>query len=423
MYDWSNSVYQLTIVSTVFPIYYNQVTKGIDYHISFFGHNIINSVLYSWSIATAYLIIAVFSPFLSSIADYTGRRKAFMQFFTWVGAISCGMLFFFTGSNVEWGIICFTLGTLGYTGSIVFYNSYLPVIVEHERQDMISARGYSMGYLGGVILLLINLLIILKPDLFGITSRTIPARLAFLSVFIWWMGFSQITFARLPKYTFGQRNKGANVIFNGYRELQKVFRYVWKSRQIKIFLFAYLFIMMGLFAVMFMASTYGQKQVGLDQKVLIPTILLIQILGMLGAWLFARLSAKIGNIRALTVTVGIWCLNCIGSYFISNAIEFIIAAFFIGTVMGGTQSLARSTYSKMLPETKDHTSFFSFFDVMEKMATVGGLFIFGAIEAITGSMRNSVISIILFFLIGLLFLILNLKNERLSRIVDKTENL
>jgi MFS transporter, UMF1 family len=418
MYDWSNSVYQLTIVSTIFPIYYNQVTKGIDYHVSFFGFDMINSVLYSWSIAFAYLIIAVCSPFLSSIADYTGRRKAFMKFFTWIGAISCGLLFFFTGSNVEWGIICFTLGTLGYTGSIVYYNSYLPVIAEPEKQDMISARGYAMGYLGGVTLLLINLLIITKPDLFGITNRTIPARLAFLSVFIWWMGFSRITFARLPKYTFGQRNKKANVLLNGYQELQKVSKYVWKSRRIKIFLSAYFFIMMGLLSVMFMASTYGQKQVGLDQKVLIPTILLIQLLGILGAWLFARISAKIGNIRSMTISVGIWCLICIGAYFISNAFEFIVAAIFIGIVMGGTQSLARSTYSKMLPVTKDHTSFFSFFDVMEKLATVGGLFIFGAIEAITGSMRNSVISIILFFLIGLSFLILNLQNERLSRIVD-----
>ena len=404
MYDWANSVYQLTISSTIFPIFYNQVTKNQE--VSFFGAHLINTVLYSWAIATAYLLVAVLSPLFSSIADYTGRRKAFMKFFTWLGALSCGLLFFFDGSNIEFGIICFSLGTLGYGGSLVFYNSFLPVIAPPEEHDRISARGYSMGYLGGVILLLFNLMFVLKPAWFGIHNDKLPAQLSFLSVFIWWIGFSQITFRRLPKYTFGQRKKGKNVIFGGYTELRKVFLQVRKTFVIRNFLAGYFFIMMGLLTVMFMAATYGEKELKVPEWMLILVVLLIQMVGIGGAWMFARISEKIGNFRALLISIAVWVVICITAYFITSQIQFCVVAFFIGIVMGGSQSLARSTYSKLLPETEDHTSFFSFFDVMEKLATVGGTFCFGLMEAITGSMRYSVLAITIFFLFGLGFLLL-----------------
>jgi len=412
MYDWANSVYQLTIASTIFPIYYNQVTRGStgDYTVSFFGLEVINTVLYSWSIAAAYLMVAFFSPMLSSLADYTGRRKSFMQFFTWLGALGCGALFFFDGDAVELGIIAFTIGTIGYGGSIVFYNSFLPVIAEPEDQDRISARGYSLGYLGGVVLLLFNLLMIMKPDLFGITDSSLPARISFLTVFLWWIGFSQITFRRLPRYTHRKRRKDreTNIFLEGYRELDKVFQQVRTSRQLSFYLIGFFFVMMGLLTVMFMAATYGEKEIGLNEAVLIPTILIIQLVGMGGAYLFSRLSARFGNLQALLISVFAWIAICIGAYYISNSVEFMIAAFFIGIVMGGSQALARSTYSKMLPDTTDHTSYFSFYDVMEKLATVAGTFSFGIIEALTGSMRYSVLAIGVFFVIGTIFLLMTL---------------
>ena len=411
MYDWANSVYQLTIGSAIFPIYYNAVTHaGTDYTVSFFGIKAINTVLYSWSIAVSYLIVALFSPLFSSIADYTGLRKRFMVVFTWIGAISCGALFFFNKNTIEFGLIAFTLATIGYGGSLVFYNSFLPVIAEPADQDRISARGYSMGYLGGVVLLVINLIFVLFPGVFGITDDSFPPRLAFLTVFLWWIGFSQITFRRLPRYTFGNQVKG-KAILNGYRELRTVFNQVRKMNQLKIYLVAFFFITMGLLTVMFMAATYGTKELGLSDTVLIPTILLIQLVGMLGAWLFARISSRIGNVKALITSVFIWILVCVGAYFIQDAAGFIVVAIVVGLVMGGTQSLARSTYSKMLPETRDHTSFFSFYDVMEKIATVGGTFSFGIIEAITGSMRYSVLAIITFFLIGLAFMLILLRKQ------------
>lgn len=409
MYDWANSVYQLTIASAIFPIYYNTVTRsGDNFTVSFFGAPIINTVLYSWAIAAAYLLVAIGSPLFSSMADYTGRRKAFMRAFTMIGAIACGALFFFDKNHIELGIIAFALGTVGYGGSIVFYNSFLPVIANPGDQDRISARGYSMGYLGGVVLLLFNLLMIMKPGLFGIASdSSLPARISFLSVFIWWLGFSQITFHRLPKYTFRKRMKRESVLTNGYRELRLVFNQIRKSYKLSMYLTGFFFMMMGLLTTMFMAATYGEKEMGLKEDVLIPTILVIQLVGMLGAWMFARISEKIGNMKALMITILAWTLICIGAYFITNTIQFVIVAFFIGIVMGGSQSLARSTYSKMLPEdTTDHTSFFSFYDVMEKLATVAGTFSFGVIEAITGSMRYSVLAITVFFLLSLIFMFL-----------------
>jgi len=380
MYDWANSVYQLTIASAIFPIYYNTVTRtGNDFTVSFFGTPIINTVLYSWAIAAAYLLVAIMSPLFSSMADYTGRRKGFMRAFTLIGAISCGALFFFDKNHIELGVIAFALGTIGYGGSIVFYNSFLPVIAEPKDQDRISARGYSMGYLGGVVLLLFNLLMIMKPDLFGIANdSSLPARISFVTVFIWWIAFSQITFSRLPKYTFRQRIKRDSVLTNGYKELRIVFSQIRKSSRLSLYLTGFFFLMMGVLTTMFMAATYGEKQLGLKENVLIPTILAIQLVGILGAWMFARISEKLGNLPALMITISAWTLICMSAYFITDAIQFLTAAFFIGLVMGGSQSLARSTYSKMLPaNTTDHTSFFSFYDVMEKLATVAGTFSFG----------------------------------------------
>lgn len=413
MYDWSNSVYQLTIASAIFPIYYNTVTRhGTDFMVSFFGYKVVNTVLYSWAIAAAYLLVAIGSPLFSSMADYTGRRKGFMRAFTIIGATGCGMLFFFDANHIELGVISFALGTLGYGGSIVFYNSFLPVIAKPEDQDRISARGYSMGYLGGVILLLFNLLMIMKPELFGFDKQSdMPARISFLTVFVWWIGFSTITFRYLPKYVFRKRTGRGRILTNGYRELRVVFNEIRKSYRLSVFLSAFFFLMMGMLTTMFMAATYGEKELGLNESVLIPTILMIQLVGMFGAWFFARLSGKIGNLKALIISVIVWIVICVYAFTIKGTAGFIIAAVFIGIVMGGSQSLARSTYSKMLPETTDHTSFFSFYDVMEKLATVAGTFSFGIIEVMTGSMRYSVLAIAVFFMIGLFFLLMLLKRD------------
>lgn len=420
MYDWANSVYQLTITTVIFPIYFLAVTRSgpDDYQVDFLGHSIINSVLYSWAIATAYLVVAGLTPLLSSLADYTGRRKAFMQVFTIIGALSCGALYFFDKDHLAIGVFAFILATIGYGGSLVYYNSFLPVIAEEKDQDKISAQGYSMGYLGGIVLIIFNLLMVEKPELFGISDDTLPAKISFISVSVWWLVFAQITFNRLPKYTFRKRvkEKETNIFFEGYSELNKVFKVVVKSKKFTFYLIGFFFVMMGLITTMFMSVTFGKKEVGLEDNVLIPVLLIIQIVGMGGAWLFSRMSSKIGNLKSLIISVAIWVVVCTSASQIVDATQFIIAAFFIGLVMGGTQSLARSTYSKMIPETStDHTSYFSFYDVMEKLASVAGTFSWGLIETITGNMRYSVISIGLFFVIGIVFLGLTLYSEIIGR--------
>jgi UMF1 family MFS transporter len=408
IYDWANSVYQLTITSAIFPIYYNKVTQvGNDSIVSFFGMKIINTVLYSYTIAAAFLLVGIFSPLLSGLADYTGRRKTFMKVFTWIGAVFCALLFFFDRDHIAFGVIAFGLGSLGYAGSIVFYNSFLPVIAAPEDQDRISARGYSMGYIGGVVLLLFNLLMYIKHDWFWIPEGSdLPLKIAFLTVGLWWIGFSQITFLRLPKYTFRQRTGKANVITNGYKELRTVFNHVRKSFDLSCYLAGFFFMMMGVLTVMFMAASFGAKELKLDEDILIATILLIQFVGVAGAWSFARISGRLGNFRALVIAVVIWIFTCLGAYTIHGAAGFITAAVFIGFVMGGSQSLARSTYSKLLPTTTDHTSYFSFYDVMEKLATVCGLAMFGLMNSITNGMRTGVLMIAVFFVISLCFFLL-----------------
>ncbi len=414
MYDWANSVYQLTVASIVFPIYFNSVTRTGDSDIiSFFGLEKPNTTFYAWAVSAAYLLVALFSPLFSSMADFTGRRKGFMRMFTYVGALGVAMLLFFNHNHIELGLIAFILGTIGYGGSLVFYNSFLPVIASPQNQDKISARGYAVGYLGSIILVLLNLWMILKPEFWGIAhDKTLAPRISFVTVGIWWIAFSQITFKVLPKYTFRKRQKGASILTNGYKELRKVFTQVRQSRKLTIYLFGFFFVMMGLLTTMFMAANYGVKELNLDDKVLIPTILIIQLVGMFGAWFFARLSGKIGNLRAFISSIVVWIFVVVYAYTIKGATGFMIAAFMIGLVMGGSQTLARSTYSKMLPETTDHTSFFSFFDVMEKLATVAGTFTFGIIESLTGSMRLSVLAIAIFFVIGLCFMLLLLRKGK-----------
>jgi len=401
IFDWANSVFQLSITSAIFPAYYVAVTSASEFSlVNFFGFQVVNTSLYAWAISASFLIVALISPMLSAMADFSGRRKLFMQIFTWIGAIGVACLAFFDGENIEYGILSFVFAGIGYSGSLVFYNSFLPVIATPAWQDKVSARGYALGYLGGVFMLLINLSLILNYEKLGFSSSGQAVRFNFLLVAVWWLGFAQITFAKFPKYTFSQR-KLNKPLLDGYRELKSVWIEFKTIPQLKRFLFSFFFIIMGVLTVMYMAANYGKKELNLDDNVLIPTILIIQIVGILGSFAFARLSTRWGNVPTLILITFIWIFICIGAWFVADAKGFMILAFFVGLVMGGVQSLCRSTFSKMLPPTKDHTSYFSFYDVVEKGAAVSGTFIFGLIEAITHNMRNAILSLGIFFVIGL----------------------
>jgi len=458
-YDWANSVYNLVITTTFFPIYFTAATKHFfkSETIPFLGHRFVNSSLYSYSLAAAYLIIALCYPVLTSIADTRGNKKSFMRFFCYMGAVGCSSLYFFDGSNLWLGVGGCILASMGWAGSLVFYNAYLPEIAAPEDQDRVSAKGFTYGYIGSVILQIIGFVLVLM-----IKDPFLGPRITFLLVGIWWAGFAQLTFAVLPKPS-QLVAKRTNVFIAGFSEVRKVFREVRKLAVLKRYLRGFFFYSMGVQTVMMAATLFGSKLLGLDDTKLIVTVVLIQLVAIAGAIWMSRLSARFGNIRVLMGVVVIWIFICVSAWFTAGQAEhlkffhdkiteikqqredllakrstmdaaafdledariegdlsrwehdlaphqepieysFYALALGVGLVMGGIQSLSRSTYSKLMPATKDTASYFSYYDLTEKFAIVVGMFSFGLIDDMTGSMKNAVLFLIFFFVIGLVWL-------------------
>ena len=418
MYDWANSVYNLVITSTIFPAYYEAVTSDGDPNtidkITIFGTSFINTSLYNYALGVAFIVVAIMSPLLSSIADYKGNKKQFLFFFCTLGSIACGALFFFDSHNLMFGLLAMIIACIGFWSSLVFYNSYLPEIAAPEDRDRVSAKGFVMGYVGSVLLQIICFVLVLKPELFGITTSK-ASQISFLMVGIWWWGFAQLALKRLPKgmpKDSIQENK--SVLLNGYKELIKVWNQLKGMSVLRMFLASFFFYNMGVQTVMLAATLYGKSELQIPTTNLIIAILIIQLIAIPGAYTISKISEKIGNFKTLIICVCIWILLCIGGYSLpkGGTTEFYLLAICVGFVMGGIQSLSRSTYSKLMPETKDTTSFFSFYDVTEKIAIVIGMFSFAHITELTGSQRNSVLALIVFFVIGLGFLFIALKKQK-----------
>lgn len=400
-FDWANSAYYLVISTAIFPIYFSSVTHD---EIPIFGGTISNTSLYSFSVSAAYILIAFLSPLLSGIADYTGRRMYFLKGFTIVGATGCISLFFFHSPETMWiGTGAFILGTIGAAGGLVFYDSYLPIIASEDQYDRVSARGYAYGYIGSVLLLVFCLLMIQKPEWFHISSATLPSRISFVLVGLWWIGFSQITFSRLPA-DIPTAHPG-KLLAKGWKELIHVWHLIKHDVHIKRFLTAYFFYIAGVHTVIYLATLFADRELGFKESELILTILLLQLVAIPGAILFARLSKLKGNKFSLLLQLVIWVIICVGAYATTEKWHFFTIAGLVGIVLGGIQSLSRSTYAKLLEGRKeDPTTFFSFMDVLSKIAIVSGTFIFGLVNSLTGSMRYSVLVLALFFIIGFLLL-------------------
>lgn len=406
MYDWANSVYSLVITSAIFPVYYQAVAKGADGSdvVTFFGLPIVNSVLYSYALSFSFFVTALILPILSGMADYSGRKKLFLRIFVALGSTACAGMYFFQGDNVEWGIICSILASIGYSSGLVFYDAFLPEIVDKEHYDKTSAKGYAFGYVGSVLLLVVNILMIEMYDHLGFSDQGTATRFSFLLVGIWWFGFAQITFYLVPENVVIKKEMN-NLLTNGYYELRKVWLKIKASPNIKRYLIAFFFYNMGVQTVMYLAATFGAKELKLESSKLIITVLLIQIVAIVGAYFFARMSTLKGNIFSLITMNLIWVGICVSAYLITKEIEFYILATVVGFVMGGIQSLSRATYAKLIPEsTVDHASYFSFYDVMFNLSIVFGTLSYGLIEQISGSMRNSTIALGVFFVIGIMFL-------------------
>lgn len=401
MYDWANSAYSLIITSAIFPAYYTAIAPP---QVEFFGRTYERSSLASYAISFSFLLIAMLSPVLSSIADYKGNKKAFMQFFCYLGSIACMAMFFFTKDNIELGIICSIIASIGYCGSIVFYNAYLPEIAAEADQDKISAKGFAMGYLGSVLLMIVCLAVIMSNDSMNLGLGSYPVRSSFLAVGLWWMGFAQITFNRLPPSKASEQKSEYNIFANGFYELKKVWNQLHHLPELKKFLRSFFFYNMGVQTVMYLATYFASDELKMESSQLIMTVLIIQVVAIFGATLFSRLSQKTNNILTLGIIITIWIGICIFAYLTKTINQFFLLAFFVGMVMGGIQSLSRSTYSKLLPQTKDTASYFSFYDVCDKMGTVIGTLSFGYVAEFLGGMRNSVLALMVFFVIGLVLL-------------------
>ena len=411
-YDWANSVYPLVISTAVFPIYYSSMASSfanIEGKIGFLGALWNPTTLYDYTLAFSFLIVAFISPILSGIADYTGDKLKFLKRFCLLGSISVISLFFFKGESTLWiALLCTVFASIGFWGSIVFYNAYLPEVAYPEQQDAVSAKGFIYGYVGSVLLLIFSLVLVQKPEWFGITDPTFAPRITFALVGVWWFGFAQITYKRLPKNELNQKSD-KEYIWNGFLELKSVFKSLNSQSHLKYFLMAFFFLSVGVQTIILMAGIFGSEELGLPTFNLILTILIVQIVAIFGAYLFSKLSDRIGNISTLKITLCIWGLVCFIAFVLDKDQPNVDNYFYtmgivLGFVLGATQSLTRSTYSKLLPETQDHATYFSFYDVTEKIAIVLGMTVFGLLIAITGSMQYSVLALAGFFFMAFLCL-------------------
>ena len=435
-YDWANSVYTLTIASSIFPIFYSALfVSQVEKTVPAFGMVFKSTALITYVTAFTFLVVAFTSPILSGIADYVGNKKNFMKFFCYVGSAGCIGLYWFSLESIHLSLLFYFMGLIGYWGSLVFYNSYLPDIAYPEQQDRISAKGFSMGYFGSVILLIVNLAMVMKPELFGFDisiSKTIAEtgteteiatalqdaknsasfeamRISFITVGLWWALFSQYTFYILPAGVSKGHKVTKDVVFNGLRELKQVWIQLKQNLRLKRYLVAFFVFSMAVQTIMLVAVYFGEEEIAWGDSEaktfgLIVSILIIQLVAILGAYLTSRASSKFGNIKTLIVINFFWMALCFYAYFMKTPEQFYLAASFVGLVMGGVQSLARSTYSKFLPETEDTTSYFSFYDVAEKIGIVIGMVIFATIDQLTGSMRNAILFLVVFFIAGIVLL-------------------
>lgn len=410
-YDWANSAYSLVISTAIFPIYYSEVTRSSENAIiDVFGFSVHSAVIYTVVIGMSFLTVALISPYLGALADVSGRKKRYMRNFIILGALSCISLYFFDADHIEVGLIAAYFASIGFSGSLVFYNAYLPHIAKPEDQDKLSARGFALGYAGSSMLLIALLVLIEMYDSFGLADKGVASRIAFVTVGVWWLVWSVYPLRVLPANLFNKEVKdGWNK--RAYSELVKVFKLFTTTPRLGRFVASFFFFSCGVQSVILLATLFGKEVLAIDTSQLILTVIIIQFLGIVGAWGFARLSARFGNIKSIAAAVIIWILVCISAYLVQTASQFMVIGGLVGLVMGGIQALSRSTYSKLLPKTEDHTTFFSFYDVAEKLATALGLFAIGYVDYASGDPRNWALALIGFFAVSLFFLFIIPKSK------------
>lgn len=407
-YDWANSVYSLVISTTIFPIYFNAVSPE---NLSLFGKELKAEALYTLVISLSFIVISLLSPILSAMADVSGKKRTYMSYFLTLGSISTILLFFFTANNIAYGLTFSFLASIGFSGSLVFYNAFLPEIASEEKQNRVSSRGFALGYLGGAILQILALVIIEAHDSIGIPDKGLATRITFVMVGVWWLLFGIYSISGLPKNPY-QRKIPKSVLASSYKELLIVWKELKQNKTMLSFLKAYFLFSTGVQTIILVAALYGSEVLNLPTDSLILTILIIQFIAIPGSLLSARLSDKKGNFFSLLVSTIIWAAICFGAYFIQNDVQFFIFGGLVGLVLGGIQSISRSTYSLLLPKTEDHTTYFSFYDVLEKWSVVFGTLLSSIITQYMDMRYLSLLLSILFVVSSVILLKLHKKKDK-----------
>jgi MFS transporter, UMF1 family len=396
-YDWANSAFQCTIVTAVFPVYFASVAAD----------NLPPAVAterFAMATTLALAIVAVIAPVLGAYADFAGAKKRLLAIFLGVGVISTAAMVQIGSGDWLLAAVLFVVANIGVSGSFVFYDSLLPHVADDSEMDRVSSAGYALGYLGGGVLLAINLSWILNPGWFGLADAGVASRLSFLSVAIWWLAFAIPLFRTVPEPDVRHNARSARVspIIASFRQLAGTLRELRQYRQAFLMLVAFLIYNDGIGTIIRMAGPYGQE-IGLPQNALIAAFVMVQFVGIPFAFAFGRLADRIGAKPSIFIALVVYVLISLVGYFMTTIWQFFLLSFMVATVQGGSQALSRSLFATMIPKHKS-SEFFGFFGVFEKFAGIIGPLLFAATVRMTGSSRNAILSVIAFFVVGALLL-------------------
>jgi UMF1 family MFS transporter len=404
MYDWANSAFATTILAAVLPIYFVSIVPegGVDISILGFTFHAFATPLWSFSITIAMVIVALSAPVLGAIADYSRAKRQFLIFYTYLGAVFTALLVTVGYGDYLRASLFFIIALIGFAGGMVFYNAFLPEIAPEGEREYVSGKGFAFGYLGGGILLLLNLLMIEKHGWFGIPDAAWGARLSFLTVGVWWGLFAIPTF----RFVRDRKDKVAakvRYIRHGFKTLADTFRKMRRFTELVKFLISFLIYNDGVQTVIVMAAIFGREELGFEASTLIGCLLMVQIIGFPAALFMGRLAQWIGEKRTIYLCLIVYCIIVIYGFFMSQPWEFWVLGFLVGLVQGGSQAISRSLYSSLLP-VGHSAEFFGFFAIANRFASIFGPLIFGLVAVLTGSIRNSILAIIVFFIVGFLIL-------------------
>ncbi|MFB4167062.1 MFS transporter [Virgibacillus sp. JSM 102003] len=395
LYDFGNSAFATTIMAAVLPVFYYDVAAvGVDQSLadSYWG--------YSQSIAA--LLVAVMAPFLGAISDFSAAKKKFLRFFAFMGIIASILLAFVGEGDYIFASLLLIIGTVGFSSANIFYDAFLPEIADEDEIDKISSYGFAFGYIGGGILLAINILMILKYPWFGMPNAAVASQVSFVTVGIWWFIFSLPLLKNIKEEKKVTTKRDRSYVAIGFSRVTNTFKEIKQYKHLLIFLLAFWMYNDGISTIIKMATIYG-RDIGIDSNSLIAALLITQFVGIPCTFFFGWLAKKITAKKALFITLYAYLGIVIFGYFMSSALHFYLLAVCVGLVQGGAQSLSRSIYGRMVPANK-HAEFFGFYGISAKFAAIFGPFLFAFVGQLTGSSRLGIISLVIFFIVGIVLL-------------------